>query len=309
MPKSVVEAYAIDKANNNTYWSDAIKTEMPKIINSVEEFTGEMHELKGYQQISGHLIFDVKFSENFRRKVRYVADGDRTKTPTSITYSTVVACDSVRICLTIAALNELDILSADVENAYLTAPCKERVWIRAGAEFGELQGKILIVKKALYRLNSSGASFRTFLAEQLDDIGFKSSIADPDVWMRPAVKPDGERYYEYVLYYVDDILCISSDPRRPMDEIGARLKFKKNKVEPPEYYLGAKLSKKELNGRSVWTMTNTDYIKSSITTVEDQLKKKGLKLPSRVPTPMSQGYQPELDSSPELDEDEITLFQ
>ena len=114
IPKSVVEAYAIDKANNNTYWSDAIKAEMPKIINSVEKLTGEIHELKGYQQILGHLIFDVKFSENFRRKVRYVADGHRTKTPTSITYSTVVALDSVRIFLTIVALNELDILSADV---------------------------------------------------------------------------------------------------------------------------------------------------------------------------------------------------
>ena len=41
--------------------------------------------------------------------------------PASVTYSTVVARDSVRILLLIAALNELDVLGADVQNAFLTA--------------------------------------------------------------------------------------------------------------------------------------------------------------------------------------------
>ena len=50
------------------------------------------------------------------------------------------------------------------------------------------------------------------MAKKLDEIRFKSSPTDPDVWMKPAVKPDGEEYYEYVLMYVDDILAISMDP-------------------------------------------------------------------------------------------------
>jgi len=49
------------------------------------------------------------------------------------------------------------------------------------------------------------ASFRAFMANQLDEMGFKPSTADPDVWMRPAAKPDGEQYYKYILVYVDDI--------------------------------------------------------------------------------------------------------
>ena len=32
-------------------------------------------------------------------------------------------------------------------------------------------------------LKSSGAAFREFFAEQLDKMGFKSCIADPDVWI------------------------------------------------------------------------------------------------------------------------------
>jgi hypothetical protein len=38
-------------------------------------------------------------------------------------------------------------------------------------------------------------------------------MTDPDVWMRAAAKSDGEKYYEYVMMYVDDILAISCDKR------------------------------------------------------------------------------------------------
>ena len=135
----------------------------------------------GFQQITGHIIFDIKLGEGFRRKARFVGDGHKTKPPSSITYSSVVSRDSVRIMLLVAALNNLDIQGADIENAYLTAPCREKVWMRGGIEFGELAGEILIIGKALYGLKSSGAAFRAFLAETFDNMGFTSSIADPDI--------------------------------------------------------------------------------------------------------------------------------
>ena len=109
--------------------------------------------------------------------------------------------------------------------------------------------------KALYGLKSSGAAFRAHLTERLDKIGFKSCIADPEVWMRAATKQDGEEYYEYMLVYVDDLLCVSQDPTLPMKEVSEVLRFKKDKIAPPEFYLGAKLERKNLNGKEVWTMT------------------------------------------------------
>jgi len=185
-------------------------TNMPKIVNAVAEYKGDIKDLIGYQRITGHLIFDVKLGENFRRKARIVADGHKTK-PHIQAHSTVVSRDSVRICLTLAALNDLELLSGDIENAYLSAPCREKVWLKAGPEFGKLEGRTFIVQKALYGLKSSGSAFRIFLAETLDDISFKSSIADPDVWMRAATKPYGEAYYGYIFCFVDDVLCISHD--------------------------------------------------------------------------------------------------
>ena len=112
-------------------------------------------------------------------------------TPSSITYSSVVKRDSIRILLMVAALNELSIKCADIKNAFISAPCKEKVWLRAGPEFGDEQGTMFIVVRALYGLKSASASFRSFIAEYLDEIGFQSSEADNDVWMRAAIKPNG----------------------------------------------------------------------------------------------------------------------
>ena len=112
-----------------------------------------------------------------------------TEVPTNLTYSSVVSRDSVRIALTVAALNGVDILACDIQNAYLSAPCRERIWTIAGPEFGVKDcGKTMLVVRALYGLKSSGAAFRSFLAETLYDLGYHPSSADPDVWMRPAIR-------------------------------------------------------------------------------------------------------------------------
>ena len=72
--------------------------------------------------------------------------------------------DFIRIYISITAFNDLYALAADVENAYLSALCLERVWIHAGPQLGDHEGKVPIVRHALYGLHSSGAAFREFLA-------------------------------------------------------------------------------------------------------------------------------------------------
>lgn len=309
VPKSVNEALAIDREEGNSLWTDAIKEEMAKVRVAFELYEDDVSQLVGHQQITTHMIFDVKLGENFRRKARLVADGHKTETPTSLTYSTVVSRDSVRICFLAAALNDLDIMSADIENAYLTAPCREKCWTIAGPEFREDEGKTFLIVRALYGLKSSGAAFRSHLAGILDDIGFKSSIADPDVWLRPAVKPDGEEYYEYMMCYVDDICCCSFTPKETIAEIQRYVKLKKNQIIPPDMYLGASIAKKSINGRDCWTMSSADYIKAAIENIEKEALKYNLKFAKKAITPIASGYIPEIDSSHELDANGITFFQ
>ena len=290
---------------------DAIKLEMKNLRVAFEDFDGDPNSLVGYTQITGHLVFDVKLGENFRRKARYCADGHKTGAPASVTYSTVVARDSVRILLLIAALlNSLDVLGADVQNAFLTAPNKGKCWIIAGPEFGTEEGKTFLVVKALYGLKSASFSFRSFMAEKLSGMGFQSSLADPDVWLRAATKGDGEQYYEYILMYVDDILAISCDARSILEEVQKTFELKNDSIESPEFYLGAKLQRKPINGKLCWTITSQDYVKAAVENVEEAIKNTRRRLPTtNIDTPMNNTYTPELDVTEELPSDDVTFFQ
>ena len=218
-------------------------------------------DLVAYEEITGPFIFDVKLSDNFIRKASFLSDGHLVETPESITYSTVVPRYSVRILLLVAALNSLETMGADVKNAFLSADNFEKHWIRAGPKFGAEQGKVFIVIRALYGLKYASASFRSFMAKKLYEIGFKSSPADPNVWLRPAIKSDGEEYYEYVLLYVGDILAISMNPTETLKSMeGKTVKYKNGKIAPPEMYLGGNLKQKLMNGHMCWNITSYYYV-------------------------------------------------
>ena len=110
----------------------------------------------GYQHIDCHMIFDVKM--DFIWKAQFVAGGHMTEAPALLTYSSVVSCESIRIVFTVAALNNLGGLVADIGSAYLNADCCEKVYTIAGPEFGSNVGKHIVITRALYGLKSSGAA-------------------------------------------------------------------------------------------------------------------------------------------------------
>ena len=91
--------------------------------------------------------------------------------------------DSLVIFL--AELNKLLLWGGDVGNAYLEALTKEKLYIIAGSEFGELQGHIFIIYKALYGTRTGGACWHDKLFDTLQHMGFQPSKADPDIWMKP----------------------------------------------------------------------------------------------------------------------------
>ncbi len=82
-----------------------------------------------------------------------------TKAPATITYASVVSRETVRLALTFASLNDLEVKVGDVLNAYITAPVKEKILTILGPEFGLDSGKSAVIVHALYRLKSTGAAF------------------------------------------------------------------------------------------------------------------------------------------------------
>jgi hypothetical protein len=308
LPKTVERALEIDRETGTDFWRKAIEKEMRNVMPAFEFKDGDPTNLVGYKEIKVHMVFDIK-SHDLSRKARLVAGGHLTDPPKESTYSSVVSRDSVRIAFLVAALNDLDILAADVQNAYLNAPTKEKVWFRAGLEFGKKnQGRPVYIVRALYGLKSSASQWRQHMANTLKDFGYVSCLADPDVWMKPAQKENGDLYYEYVLIYVDDALVRSEKPQVLMDYLAKSYTLKEGSVKRPDTYLGAEIIEWKIEGsdnpeKVRWAMSSDRYIKTAVADVETELSKcdPPQQLSSKVSVPIDPKYRPELDITPELD--------
>jgi hypothetical protein len=172
----------------------------------------------------------------------------------------------VRVALTLAALNDLDVNMADIENAYLMAPITEKVCYALGPEFGDDAGKRALIVRALYGLKSSGAAFRNHLAECMKHLGWNPCCTDRDLWMKAETRPaHGVLYWAYILIYVDDILCVHHDPGAPLTKLDEYFKMKEGFIQVPTLYLGAKLKKTVLpNGVVAWVMSSSKYVQSAV---------------------------------------------
>ena len=176
MPNTVQEALSLDQENGNCLRKDAIEKEIDN-VKVVFQLIEEGEKLPaGSKEIPYHIIFDVKL--DLTRKARLVPGGNRNKSVHPFTtFSSVASRDGVRLIFLISVLNDLDLLSADIGNAYLNAKCRERVHARCGPElFGqEHTGKIAVIVRALYRLKTSGVSWRQHLSNEIVNLGFTNT--------------------------------------------------------------------------------------------------------------------------------------
>ena len=85
VPKTIAQAMEIDKENGNTLWMDAVKLEMKNVLVAFDKIDDPSKLAKEFTKISGHLIFDIKLGEGFRRKARWVSNGHLTDTPSAVT--------------------------------------------------------------------------------------------------------------------------------------------------------------------------------------------------------------------------------
>ena len=269
VPKDFNDSIRLDKENSNTHWQDAMDLELTQIHEyKVFKDTGkaQFHDGKavtpdgfykvfrdtgkakfhngkvvtpdGFQKIRVHFVYAVKHDGRF--KARLVADGHLTKEPVESIYSGVVSLKSLRMVVFLSQLNDLEIWGADVGNAYLEAYTDQKLCIIAGPEFKELQDHLLIMIKALHGTRSGGARWHDRLFDILQELRFKPSKADPDVWMRP--EPGGT-CYEYIAVYVDDLAIAAKDPQAFCNELKKRYNLKLKGVGPLEYHLGCTYKK------------------------------------------------------------------
>ena len=298
VPKDFNDAISLDKENSNTHWQDEMDLELTQIHEyKVFKDTGkaQFHDGKavtpdGFQKIRVHFVYAVKHAGKF--KARPVADGHLTKEP-------VVSLRSLRMVVFLSQLNDLEIWGADVGNAYLEAYTDPNLCIIVVPEFKELQVHLLIMIKTLHGTRSGGARWHDRLSDILQELKFKPSKADPDVWMRP--EPGGT-CYEYIAVYVDDLAIAAKDPQPFCNELKKKYNLKLKGVGPLEYHLGCTY-KKDPNG--TLAADPRRYVNKILESYERMFKEK----PRKSRPPLEGGDHPELHTPELCDEHQTNQFQ
>ena len=211
----------------------------------------------------------------------------------------VVSLRSLRMVVFLSQLNDLEIWGADVGNAYLGAYTDPNLCIIVGPEFKELQVHLLIMIKTLHRTSSGGARWHDRLSDILQELKFKPSKADPDVWMRP--EPGGT-CYEYIAVYVDDLAIAAKDPQAFCHELKKKYNLKLKGVGPLEYHLGCTYNK---DPDGTLAADPRRYVNKILESYERMFKEK----PRKSRPPLEGGDHPELHTPELCDEHQTNQFQ
>ena len=153
--------------------------------------------------------------------------------------------------------------------------------------------------KALYGTHSGGAMWHDRLFDILQELKFKPSKADPDVWMRP--EPGGT-CYEYIAVYVDDLAIAAKDPQAFCNELKKKYNLKLKGVGPLEYHLGCTY-KKDPDG--TLAADPRRYVNKILESYERMFKEK----PRKSRPPLEGVDHPELDTSELCDDHQTKQFQ
>jgi hypothetical protein len=301
VPRDYKEALGIDETNGNTKWADAITLEMNQ-LDDYDTFIDKgiytsNRVPAGFKRIRVHLVFAVK--HDGRHKARMCAEGNLTDIPLNSVYAGVVSLRGLRMCIFLAELNNMEAYATDIGNAYLEAKTQEKVCIRAGPEFGNREGHLLIIHKALYGLRSSGREFGDLLAACLKELGFLPSKAEPEIYMRQ----NGD-HYEYVATYVDDLCLVMKNPEDFLLQLQSDpYEFKLKGSGPMDFHLGCGFQRDE---EGILCMHPRKYVDKMICAYEQMF---GQKPSTKARSPLEENDHPELDTSEFLNEDNTEKYQ
>jgi hypothetical protein len=291
------QAMEMDAANGNTKWYDSEITELG-CIDAYDTFTdmGKGYDPgPDYKKINVHIIYAVK--HDGRHRSRLVAGGHLTETPLDSVYSSVVSLRGVRILAFISELNDMDMWCTDISSAYLECLTHEKVYIKAGAVFGDREGHVLIITKALYGLKSSGLRWHERFADVLRKEGFVPSKAESDIWMR-----DMGDHYEYIAVYVADLAIVSRNCQAIIDSLTKEHLFKLKGTGPISFHLGCDFFR-DKDGNLCYAPRK--YIEKCLA----NYKRLFGRLPRQYYSPLAKSDHPELDDTELLDIDDIKLYQ
>lgn len=160
--------------------------------------------------------------DTVRYKARLVAQGysQRKGIDFKETYAPVARLESLRTLLSLAAVNDMEIVQLDVRTAFLNGTLNKDIYMNQPEGYIDEKQPQAVCKllKSLYGLKQASRAWNLKFHSVLCDLGFKRSESDPCVYRQEI---DGK--VSVLAIWVDDgLLCC--DSRRSIMEMVAALK-------------------------------------------------------------------------------------
>ena len=110
--------------------------------------------------------------------------------------------------------------------------------------------------------------------------------------------------------YADNALVISVDLKIIIrKQLEKYWKIKEALIAPLNIYLGNKVSHVILEGSAkAWSLSSSQYVQASVANVKKYLTKRDMRLPKKASSPLTDGYRPELDTTPKLNKSEASYY-
>ncbi|KAJ9530444.1 hypothetical protein QJQ45_012421 [Haematococcus lacustris] len=207
-PQSYQEAMARPDADD---WLRAMNKEMAC---QAANQTWELVQREGWMRVlPGRWVLKIKRVADGnigKYKARFVIKGFRQVEGVDFddSYAPVVLHSTQRIVLSVAAARGWELQQLDVETAFLNAPVDEgrQVFCEQPPGFEAGQGLVCQLQKAVYGLRQAPRAWYQHLAQQLQQLNFSPSAADPCLFSLDSPGPE-----VHLLVYVDDIILASPD--------------------------------------------------------------------------------------------------
>ena len=143
-----------------------------------------------------------EFNELVRRKARLVIRGFEQKYGIDFfeTFAPVIKNRSIKLLLTIATLDDLELIQLDFDTAFLNGILRELVYMEQPEGFVEDSRKVCQLIKSIYGLKQAARVWYEAISELLIQIGWRKSRVDPCFFTK--ISKTGNRMY--LALYVDD---------------------------------------------------------------------------------------------------------
>ena len=240
-PKTYKEIYTLQDSEE---WLDAVQEELENMEN-LNVFTPIESIPQGSNIISSKWVFKYKKDDQgniTKRKARLVARGfsqiygvdyDETFSPT-------LKQDSLRLFTAISVILNFKIIQIDINSAYLNAPLKETIYMKAPeghSTYGKYYWKL---NKALYGLKQAGREWNARLNKELLQIGFRRLLSEPCIYVKHS--EDG-KVNCMLSVYVDDKLIAGSNISIELNKNLIKDVFNIKEVGEVDFVIGIKFIK------------------------------------------------------------------